>query len=141
MALSEATQEAVWLKAFMLVLSEDSSDEPVKVYEDNQGAIALVKNPKFHKRTKHIDIRYHFGREKVRDGHVVLMNSPTVEMLADLITKPISAIQFSALTSNLGIPSSIAAVESSGSAADKHLERLSCAQVAAYKDAPRSAQD
>ena len=134
MALSEATQEAVWFKAFMRELNEDSSDEPEKVYEDNQGAIASVKNPKFHKRTKHIDIRYNFG-------HVVLMNSPTVEMLADLITKPISAIQFSALTSNLGIPSSIAAVESSGSAADKHLERLSCAQVAAYKDAPRSAQD
>ena len=92
MALSEATQEAVWLKAFMLELSEDSSDEPVKVYEDNQGAIALVANPKFHKCTKHIDIRYHSGREKVRDGHVILVNSPTIEMSADLMTKPISAI-------------------------------------------------
>ncbi|GMF51699.1 unnamed protein product [Phytophthora lilii] len=44
------------------------SDEAVKIYEDNQGSIALAKNPEFHKRTKHIDIRYHFVREKVEDG-------------------------------------------------------------------------
>ncbi|GMF50562.1 unnamed protein product [Phytophthora lilii] len=36
------------------------SDEAVKIYEDNQGSIALAKNPEFHKRTKHIDIRYYW---------------------------------------------------------------------------------
>ena len=72
MALSEATQEAVWLKAFMRELGEVSSNEPVNVYETNQGAIALAKNSEFHKRTKHIDIRYHFVHEKVEDGHVIL---------------------------------------------------------------------
>uniref|UniRef100_H3H925 Integrase catalytic domain-containing protein n=1 Tax=Phytophthora ramorum TaxID=164328 RepID=H3H925_PHYRM len=60
MALSEATQEAVWLKVFLCELGEMASDEAVKIYEDNQGSIALAKNPQFHKRTKHIDIRYHF---------------------------------------------------------------------------------
>uniref|UniRef100_H3H993 Integrase catalytic domain-containing protein n=1 Tax=Phytophthora ramorum TaxID=164328 RepID=H3H993_PHYRM len=72
MALSEATQEAVWLKVFLCELGEMASDEAVKIYEDNQGSIALAKNPQFHKRTKHIDIRYHFVREKVEDGQVVL---------------------------------------------------------------------
>ncbi|GMF50102.1 unnamed protein product [Phytophthora lilii] len=66
MALTEATQEAIWLKAFLCELSEMKSDEAVKIYEDNQGFIALAKNPEFHKRTKHIDIRYHFVREKKR---------------------------------------------------------------------------
>ncbi|GMF58356.1 unnamed protein product [Phytophthora lilii] len=53
------------------------SDEAVKIYEDNQGSIALAKNPEFHKRTKHIDIRYHFVREKVEDGQVVLQYCST----------------------------------------------------------------
>ena len=68
MALSEATQEAVWLKAFFGELDEMANDQAVKIYEDNQGLIALAKNPEFHKRTKHIDIRYNFVREKIDDG-------------------------------------------------------------------------
>ena len=111
MALSEATQEAVWLKAFMRELGEDAGYGALKVYEDNQGAIALAKNPEFHKRTKHIDIRYHFVREKVEDGQVVLECCPTQEMLADLMTKPIAAAQFDALRTKLGIQ---VAIESSG---------------------------
>ena len=91
MALSEATQEAVWLKAFMRELGEDTGGGALTVDEDNQGAIALAKNPEFHKRTKHIDIRYHFVREKVEDGQVALEYCPTQDMLADLMTKPIAA--------------------------------------------------
>ena len=115
MALSEAIQEAVWLKAFMQELGEVTGDHALTVYEDNQGAIALAKNPEFHKRTKHIDIRYHFVREKVEDGQVRLVYCPTQEMLADLMTKPIPAAQFDALRTKLGIDD---AVESRGSVED-----------------------
>jgi hypothetical protein len=114
MALSEATQEAVWLKAFVTELGEDTGGA-LTVYEDNQGAIALAKNPEFHKRTKHIDIRYHFVREKVEDGQVVLEYCPTQDMLADLMTKPIAAAHFDALRTKLGIQ---VATESSGSVED-----------------------
>ena len=62
------------------------SDEAVKIYEDNQGYIALVKNLEFHKRTKHIDIHYHFVRKKVEDDHVVLQYISTTDMLAGLMT-------------------------------------------------------
>jgi len=112
MALSEATQEAVWLKAFMRELGEEAGDGALTVYEDNQGAIALAKNPEFHKRTKHIDIRYHFVREKVESGQVALQYCPTQDMLADIMTKAIAAPQFAALRTKLGI---IVAGESSGS--------------------------
>ena len=78
----------------MRELGEDADNDALKVFEDNQGAIALSKNPKFHKRTKHIDIRYHFVREKVDDGQVLLEYCPTQGMLADLMTKPIPAAQF-----------------------------------------------
>ena len=47
MALTEATQEAVWLKAFLCELNEMKNDEAVKIYEDIEGSIALAKNPDF----------------------------------------------------------------------------------------------
>uniref|UniRef100_H3G5X1 Copia protein n=1 Tax=Phytophthora ramorum TaxID=164328 RepID=H3G5X1_PHYRM len=75
----------------------------VKIYEDNQGSIALAKNPQFHKRTKHIDIRYHFVSEKVEDGQVVLQYVSTTDMLADIMTKAIPATQFHVLRTKLGI--------------------------------------
>jgi hypothetical protein len=112
MALSEATQEAVWLKSFLQELGELAGDDALTIREDNQGAIALAKNPEFHKRTKHIDIRYHFVREKVEDGQVSLEYCPTREMLADLMTKAIPGPQFDALRTKLGI---VVADKSSGS--------------------------
>ncbi|CAI5721247.1 unnamed protein product [Peronospora destructor] len=114
MALTEAVQEAVWLKAFLCELGEMKSGEAVKVFEDNQGAIALAKNPEFHKRTKHIGIRYHFVREKVDDGEVVLQYCSTKEMKADMMTKPISAVQYELLRNTLGVQAP-RTVESSGS--------------------------
>ena len=125
MALSEATQEAVWLKTFLIELGEMHENDAVKIYEDNQGSITLAKNPQFYKRTKHIDIRYHFVREKIEDGEVILEYISTTNMLADLMTKPIPATQFCVLRNKLGVQGPEAA-ESSGSV---------------VKDAPRHAQD
>ena len=97
MALSEATQEAVWLKSFMRELGKQARDNALIVYEDNHGVIALAKNPEFHKSTKHINIRYHFVREKVEDGQVVLPSFSTQDMLADIMTKAIAAPQYAVI--------------------------------------------
>ncbi|GMF61359.1 unnamed protein product [Phytophthora fragariaefolia] len=118
MALTEATQEAIWLKAFLCEIGEMETKSAVKIYEDNQDSIALAKNPEFHKRTKHIDIRYHFVREKVEDSQVVLEYFSTKDMLADLMTKPITAVQFHFLRSKLGVQG-VTTVESSGSVVKK----------------------
>ncbi|OWY96232.1 Integrase, catalytic core protein [Phytophthora megakarya] len=127
-ALSEATQEAVWLKVFLCELGEMASDEAVKIYEDNQGSIALAKNPECHKRTKHLDIRYHFVRERVEDGQVVLEYISTLDMLADFMTKPIPATQFGVLRSKLGSEAPKAA-ESSGSVGKKMPRRAATYQL------------
>ena len=58
-ALSVATQEAVWLRRLLSEMRM-CSKEPTVLKEDNQGAVAIAKNPVFHSRTKHIDIRYHY---------------------------------------------------------------------------------
>ena len=91
-----------------------SLNESVKIHEYNQVLIALAKNPECHKRTKHIDIRYHLVREQVEDGQVVLKYCSTKDIKSDLMTKPISAVQFEGLQNKLGIKPASAA-ESSGS--------------------------
>ena len=65
-ALSGATQEAVWLRQLTSELRFKPT-KPTVIYEDNQSAIALAQNAQFHKRMKHIDRRQHFAREKVSD--------------------------------------------------------------------------
>ena len=87
-ALCECVQEAIWLRRFFSELGFQQT-ESTKIYEDNRGTIELAKNPKFHKRTKHIDIAYHFTREKVLSGEIFIEYCRSHEMLADCMTKPL----------------------------------------------------
>ena len=114
MTLTEAVQEVIWLKGFLCELDKMSLNESVKIHEYNQVSIALAKNPECHKRTKHINICYHFVQEKVEGGQVALQYCSTKDMKAELMTKPISAMQFEGLRNKFGIKSPSAA-ESSGS--------------------------
>ena len=57
---------------------------------DNQGAIALAKNPVYHQRSKHIDIRYHYIRLEVENKNVELIYVPSEDNVADIFTKPLT---------------------------------------------------
>ena len=81
-------------------------DGPTTILEDNQSAMAMAKNPQFHGRAKHIDLRHHFIREHVDDGEVKLMYCPTQEMMADILTKEITQQQFCNLRQRAGMESS-----------------------------------
>ena len=87
-ALSTATQEAVWIKRLLSDFHVPQKEATV-IMEDNQGAICIAKNPVVQARTKHIDIRHHYVREAVSDDIVRLQYCPTEEMIADIFTKPI----------------------------------------------------
>ena len=63
--------------------------EPLTIMGDNQGAIALAKDNKFHLRMKHIDLRYHFIREAVEDGKISMKYIPTSDNITDIFTKPL----------------------------------------------------
>ena len=71
MAATEATKEAIWLRTFMIELGMDVSGETF-ILCDNQGAMELAKNPGYHSRSKHIDIRHHFIREAVENKIVTM---------------------------------------------------------------------
>jgi hypothetical protein len=100
-ALSSACQEAVWLQRLLTDIGENI--KPITIMEDNQGAIAIAKNPVGHKRTKHIDIRYHFVREQTQKGVIEIQYLSTKEMLADMFTKPLPRGQFEYLRSKIGM--------------------------------------
>ena len=72
--------------------------EPTLIHEDNQGCVALSNNSVFHKRTKHIEIRYHFVREQMNEPkNIVVRFIRTNDMLADIFTKPLSGVRFVSL--------------------------------------------
>ncbi len=62
-------------------------------YQHDQGTIELTKNFKNHSRTKHIDIRYHFVKERVQSNEIVLAYCQTSKMIADMITKSLSLFE------------------------------------------------
>ena len=103
-ALSSAAQESVWLRQ----LTSDLGSPPkaqMTLFEDNQSAIAMSKNPQFHGRTKHVEIKHHFIREQVNEGNVKLEYCPSEEQTADMFTKGLSREQFCRLRSKAGIVS------------------------------------
>ena len=87
-AASEAAKEAVWLKNFMSNLEVvPGLSKAVTLYCDNSGAVANSKEPRSHKRAKHIERKYHLIREIVNRGDVTVTKIPTLENLADPFTK------------------------------------------------------
>ena len=86
MALALCVQESMFL--FMLLKSFFIEHNYVNLYVDNQSAIFLAKNPIIKTRSKHIDIKYHFLREKIKSGIINLNYISTAENVADLMTKP-----------------------------------------------------
>ena len=64
------------------------------IYSDNQSAICLAKNPVFHVQTKHIDVRFQFVREIIRERQILLQKIETAENPTDLLTKVVIAIKF-----------------------------------------------
>jgi len=94
--------EAIWIRKLLadigIVLSA-----PTRVMCDNISATYLIANPTHHDRSKHIVVDYHFVRERVTHGEIVMHYVPTKFKLADIFTKGLSSSQFSFLKSNLSI--------------------------------------
>lgn len=59
MALTQAAKEAIWIKTYLMDLNIAVTD-PIVIMGDNQGTLALARNPVYHSRTKHIDVQHHF---------------------------------------------------------------------------------
>jgi hypothetical protein len=70
---------------------------PINVFMDNKSAIALANNPVFHKRSKHIAIKYHWIRQMVGRHLVKLVHVASEMQLADMLTKALAEVIFNVL--------------------------------------------
>jgi hypothetical protein len=78
-------------------------EEAVELHVDNKSAIALMKNPVFHDRSKHIQTRYHFIRQCIDTGDIDVQFVRTEEQLSDIMTKALGRVRFQELHRRIGI--------------------------------------
>nr|GEW41148.1 ribonuclease H-like domain, reverse transcriptase, RNA-dependent DNA polymerase [Tanacetum cinerariifolium] len=88
-----ATTQALWLKRLLSKLIH-SEEEKVTIKVDKKSAIALMKNPVFHRRSKHIDTKYHFIREYVKREDIQVEFVSGEYQKADILTKALPKIKF-----------------------------------------------
>ena len=100
-ALTHGTKEALWLRQMLKELDFVCDTIPINV--DNQSAIKLTKNSEFHKRSKHIDVRFHFVRDVLNRKEIDLNYIESKQQLADIITQPLAKKQFCFLREQIGI--------------------------------------
>jgi transposase InsO family protein len=101
-AAASSACQVVWINRILKSLNQ-TQHTPTKVYCDNISAIKLSKNPVMHGRNKHIDIRFHFLRELVKDGSVELITCSTTEQVADILIKPLKLDVFLKMRKLLGV--------------------------------------
>ena len=88
-ALSECVREVLWFRSFLGELGH-SQVGPTPLFQDNRSCMKIANDPSVSDRTKHIDIRHHFIRERIELEQVKLIYVPTTHMVADILTKPIT---------------------------------------------------
>jgi hypothetical protein len=120
-AASDASREATWLRNLLAEIDppgapatslpqshEPNYIPPMPMAMDNQGAIALATLGSQNRRTRHINVRYHYIRECIESGTIAPHYTPTSEMLADGFTKALDRLKFATFVSSIGMRDSMA---------------------------------
>ncbi|XP_051138369.1 secreted RxLR effector protein 161-like [Andrographis paniculata] len=101
-AATMAAQEIIWLVQLLKELHQQVKYD-ILLYCDNLSAIRLAENPVFHARTKHVEVHYHFIREKVLQDEIKLEHIGTENPVADLFTKGLSSNKLENFRQQLGL--------------------------------------
>ncbi|XP_074327046.1 secreted RxLR effector protein 161-like [Apium graveolens] len=97
-----AACQGIWLRNLLSQITDEKVG-PVTLFIDNKSDIDLAKNPMFHDRRKHIDIRYHFIQECVDRGEIVVKHVATENQRANILTKALSTVKFERMRKLLGV--------------------------------------
>ena len=104
MAASEAAKEAVWLRNFLMDLEVvPGAQQPMTLYCDNSGAVANSREPRSHKRGKHIERKYHVLREIVLRGDVLVSKIASAENVANPFNKSLATKVFEDHLEGMGL--------------------------------------
>ncbi|GJX54704.1 hypothetical protein Tco_0283073 [Tanacetum coccineum] len=93
----KACQQALWMKQVLI------NYDDVPIMYDNKGMTDLSKNPVQHSQTKHIKICHHFLHDNVQKGHISIEKVPSIDNIADILTKPLKRESFNYLRLGLGM--------------------------------------
>jgi hypothetical protein len=102
MGAAMAACEVAWLRKLLGDLGLHV-DRQVVIYCDNLSSIQLARNPVFHARTKHIEVHYHFIRERVLASEIDLIYVSTEDQVVDIFTKVLGAEKHRRFRSMLGV--------------------------------------
>ena len=102
MATSQSTREAIWLRKLLRDVGFVQQDATT-IMCDDQGCIALAKNPTHHSRTKHINMQHHFICEKLEGDQISLEYCRTEGMVADMLTKALAKDRHQRLAKEMGL--------------------------------------
>ncbi|MCO5558645.1 hypothetical protein L7F22_012231 [Adiantum nelumboides] len=97
-----AMVECVWLR-WLLPYIGVGQETATTIYTDNQSALAVARNLVFHACTKHIEMHYHYVKERLSIGEISLAYVSTRDNLADLFTKALSREMFEAFCKFLAL--------------------------------------
>ena len=101
MSMSDASRQIMWVQNLFLEIGFPQNG--IDLLCDNQGAIFLASNPAQQHKSKHIDIRYHYIRERIEQKQVRLYYVPTNSQIADLMTKNLNRDKIKFFLNELGI--------------------------------------
>ena len=99
-AMAHGLKELLWTYQILKTIGLDVAT-PMRVLEDNQACIHIADNPVSQKRTRQMDIRYHFIRDYIEDGTITVQYCPTKDMLADILTKAMPRSTFQRLRTRI----------------------------------------
>ena len=100
--MSDASKEAIWLHKLLAGLFGDVLETTI-IHCNNQSCVKLSENPVLHDGSKHIEMRYQYLRDMVQKGAIRLQYVPTEEQIADIFTKPLTAVKFVYFRDKLGM--------------------------------------
>ena len=107
-ATSDAAKEAIWLKKFITDLGViPTISDPIPLLCDNNGAIAQVKEPRSHQKSKHILRHFYLIREIVTRGDVVVERVPSTDNVAGPLTKPLAQEVFERHCTTMGVDAQV----------------------------------
>ena len=88
MGLSDSSNQVLWVRQFLI--DQGYEIRPAIVYQDNKSTIQLIKNGRSNsERTRHIDIRYFYLSDRIKENEIIIEYKSANEMLADKLTKPL----------------------------------------------------
>jgi histone deacetylase 1/2 len=101
-AVANATAELIWVQSLLKELGVPQPRPPI-LWCDNIGATYLSSNPVFHARTKHIEVDFHFVRERVARKQLQIKFISSKDQVADIFTKPLPLPAFESCRRNLNL--------------------------------------